>query len=60
MNEAKRQWLSRALDLRRRLAERPHDVDLLAEADELAREGRRLGLKTKDGKTIDLGWARRP
>jgi len=59
LNEQQRQWLSEALALRRRLSERPNDADLLARAESLAKAGRQLGLTTKDGKDIDIGWARR-
>jgi len=59
LNESLRQWLARALELRRKLADRPHDPELLAQADALAVEGRKLGLQTKHGRDIDLGWTRR-
>ena len=60
MNDSLRQWLARALELRRRLADKPHDPQLLLQADELAVEGRKLGLQTRPGKDLDLGWVRRP
>ena len=60
MNDSLRQWLARAAELRRKLADKPNDAELLAQADALAQEGRRLGLTTKHGRDIDLGWVRRP
>jgi len=59
LNDQHRQWLSRAHELRRQLAEKPTDVDLLAAAEALAREGRQLGLAVRPSRDIDLGWTRR-
>jgi hypothetical protein len=43
MNRAK-QWRVEAMELRRQLADKPTDSDLIARANELAREGHRLGV----------------
>ena len=56
----RKEWLARAAELRRKLADRPNDAELLAQADALAVEGRRIGLQTRPGRDLDLGWVRRP
>ena len=57
MNELHREWWRKALQWRRRATSKPTDAEILAEADALMQEARRLGIKAP--RDTDLGWERR-